>query len=370
MNSTPSKRRSLGKIFGLFSPIKGCKKEESEMKAEFDMRPHFKRDNSLNPLHGLETDENLTPREAEQENKLAWKNPDTIMQKTPRVFRTSTLGHGHEHVDKDVNELSQHLAASFNDKTFADVVLKVGPQGRPIYAHKVILTNRSLFFRAEFSKPMQNEKVTEKTFSEYSYGIVESVVKYMYSGNITLKLENVLDVLDLAEKFQVRSLSVLACNFIETNLDYNNVSMVFQAISQYRCPSLYAYCLSFIDKAILNVVKSDSFLDLSEELLILIISRDQLALKPSEEINIFHAVHVWAKHNAQTSDTIVLSNQADRALKHVRFPLMPKDDLTNIVEQSKFVPQDLLMEAYKNHCVPQQSNHERFTPRLMNSRRK
>jgi hypothetical protein len=70
--------------------------------------------------------------------------------------------------------------------------------------------------------------------------------------------------------------------------------------------------------------------------------------------------------NSKSQQIEELTKLAEKILPHIRFPLMPKNHLTEIIEPSKFVPQYLLMEAYKNQLVPQQSNHERFTSRLIN----
>lgn len=365
MQQTPKKRpQFVENVLNMISP--GSKKKPTEQHEDFMLSPTKQKERR----EIKEEVENIAPKKEIFEEKFTtgWINPDLILQKNKRVLQTSALGHGNEHKDEDLKELSTHFEVPFNDKTFADVIFKVGKQSRVLYAHKVIVGNRSLYFRGVFSKSQTN--IIELSYPEFSPMIFEEVIKYMYTGTIILKLDTVLDVLHLSEKFNVRSLSVLCCDFIQSNLDYNNVCIVLQTISKLNCPRLYTNCLQFIDKSVLNVLKSNSFMDLAEDLVILIISRDELELSPKEEIQVFNSIYSWAKHNTQSEDVKTLSKYADRVLKHIRFPLMPKNDLTDIIEPSGFVPQDLLMEAYKNHLVPQQSNHERFSPRLINSREK
>jgi len=158
---------------------------------------------------------------------------------------------------------------------------------------------------------------------------------------------------------------MICSEFIQSNIDYNNVCMVLKFINGFNCPRLFQYCIQFIDKNILKVLTCHSFLEVTEELLITIIRRDELEVKPNEEICVFQGVLSWIKQNAKLKEQN--AKVGEKIFPHIRFPLMPKEDLTNIVEPSEIVDQELLMEAFKNHLVPQQSNHERFTSRLINS---
>jgi hypothetical protein len=157
----------------------------------------------------LEELENLDlfDKENEDENTTGWINPDLVLEKKNKVLQTSTLGHGNEHKDEDLKELSCHLGFGFNDKvkhnffntqTFHDVIFKVGPQQKIIYGHKVIVGNRSIYFKGIFSKTQT--RIVELSYPEFSPNIFQQVIQYMYSGCIDLKLENVLDVLHLSGK--------------------------------------------------------------------------------------------------------------------------------------------------------------------------
>jgi hypothetical protein len=58
----------------------------------------------------------LFDKENEDENTTGWINPDLVLEKKNKVLQTSTLGHGNEHKDEDLKELSCHLGFGFNDK--------------------------------------------------------------------------------------------------------------------------------------------------------------------------------------------------------------------------------------------------------------
>eukprot|EP01080_Neovahlkampfia_damariscottae_P005196 gene5196-8802_t len=351
----------MSDVLEIISPR--SKKQQTEVLEDYLASPTKQREirKELEELDNLD----LFDENEDNTNTTGWINPDLVLEKKNKVLQTSTLGHGNEHKDEDLKELSCHLGFGFNDKTFYDVLFRVGPQQKVIYGHKVIIGNRSIYFKGIFSKTQT--KIVELSYPEFSPNIFQLVIQYMYSGIIELKLENVLEILHLSEKFNIRSLSALCCDFIQINLDFNNVSLVLEIISKYnQCQRLYQYCLKFIDKNILSVLKSKSFTDLSEELVILVISRDEIEISTNEEIEIFNAVLNWAKNNSKSQEVMNLTKVAEKILPHIRFPLMPKAHLTNVIEPSKFVPQYLLMEAYKNQLVPQQSNHERFTSRLIN----
>jgi hypothetical protein len=164
--------------------------------------------------------------------------------------------------------------------------------------------------------------------------------------------------LELSEKFKLNSLKILTVDFLTINLEINNVCLVLKEIESYNCTQLYQDCIRFIDVNIKKVLKTEKYLELPENLIIEIIKRDELCLKKEEEILIFHSIHNWLLENSKSN-----FGEYKNILNHIRFPLMSKSDLSEIVEPKHIVPQELLMEAYKHHLVPSQSIGERFNMR-------
>ena len=93
----------------------------------------------------------------------------------------------------------------------SDITIEVGY--REYQLHKIIISASSPVFREMCShgKPIK-EKVTLKETEECA-AVFEDFIKYLYTGNITLNLENVNGIVGLAYKYQVEELMELAEGF-------------------------------------------------------------------------------------------------------------------------------------------------------------
>jgi hypothetical protein len=191
------------------------------------------------------------------------------------------------------------------------------------------------------------------------------VIEYLYTGSIRLRLDNVLEVLSLAENFGVASLKVLCEKYLTKNIDDDNACHLLEISREFNAKELNMIVLKYMEKGdnIKAILKSDGFKHLRRDNLVEIIRRDNLMLSPEEEILVFNAVAAWAKATKQMEK----ASQSDlnAVLSHVRFPLMSSHQLSEIVEPTKLVPQELLFEAFKNHLVSktEESSEERFRPR-------
>jgi hypothetical protein len=253
-----------------------------------------------------------------------------------------------------VEELSDQMRPSINDKKFADAVIRCGAQlQEKFYVHRFILSGRSAYFERIFSLTANKTPLHKDRKAKYCFDrpdidpkIFQKVLEYCYTGVVKLKLDNVLEILALAEEFGIRSLKLLCQRYLTHNIDTGNACMLLEMSVKFNATELTEYVLGFIEKRenVKEVLKSDSCAKLLKDTLIRIISRDTLQLETSEEDHVFNAVVKWE------------GKDRDEVFNHVRFPLMSSSQLSDIVEPTKMVNQELLFEAYRYHLVPQQSN--------------
>lgn len=291
-----------------------------------------------------------------------------IQVMTPkRVLVTSNHSEQSSEVtSENLRELSDQMRLSVNNKQYSDVMIRVGPQNQIVYAHRIILANRSTYFNNLFT---QQSSVMDQRFMKLDKPDVQpevflKVIEYLYTGSIRMKQDDVLEILALAEEFGVNSLKDMCAKFIQDNIDTENACMLLETSREFNCHGLTHFCLNYIDKHISRVLSSKGWLDLSEDTLILIIKRNELHLAAKEEVEIFHAVYSWAKKKAKDTNTEDVAKVAENVLQYIRFPLMTSEQLSSIVEPTNFVPQALLFEAYKHLLVPEKSEKAaRFMPR-------
>ena len=93
----------------------------------------------------------------------------------------------------------------------SDITIEVGY--REYQLHKIILSASSPVFREMCShgKPIKEKVDLQET--EEPAAVFEDFIKYLYTGNITLTLENVMGIIGLADKYEVEDLKEIAEQF-------------------------------------------------------------------------------------------------------------------------------------------------------------
>lgn len=280
---------------------------------------------------------------------------------------------------QNINELSENMRFSVNNKLWADVMFRVGPNMQIVHAHKIVLSSRSSYFHSLFSQKVdlvdKQTGMIKLDKTDILPEVFLKVLEYLYTGIARLKQDDVLDILAISEEFGIPTLKEMCSEFIQESVDVENSCMLLEMSREFNCTSLTSFCLRFIDRNITRVLSTKGLIDLSEATLIQIVSRDELELMNEEEIDIFHATLRWAKNRylGYSKDKNLTPEHVNKELKEIakniilytRFPLMTSEQISSIVEPTNFVAQDLLFEAYKHHLTngSQQNDGPRFQSR-------
>eukprot|EP00761_Pharyngomonas_kirbyi_P003905 gb/GECH01003909.1/.p1 GENE.gb/GECH01003909.1/~~gb/GECH01003909.1/.p1 ORF type:complete len:425 (+),score=129.07 gb/GECH01003909.1/:1-1275(+) len=272
----------------------------------------------------------------------------------------------------ETGSLSHSLELMMHDKTYADVIFVVGPNRQRFYGHRALLGRRSLQLQTLFSQADGSGEcygqavrviVVEKEHIDPT--VFSTVLRYLYTANITLNLRDALPILALAAELQIHSLVEICCVFLRNHLSASFACDVLEAALEFQCEDLAHRTLSFIDRSAPAVLHSSAFLRLSRDTLIKILQRNSLAV---DELDLFEGVIRWGQENTKSTvneeQNNSLQNLMANVLPHIRFPLMSSEALRRRVEPLEVVPQDLLFEAYRHLAAPHLSTHStRTTPR-------
>jgi hypothetical protein len=300
-----------------------------------------------------------------------------------QVLKVVNPNQGSDVDASNFTELSENLRLAVMNKACADVIIRLGSNLQLVPVHKVILAAGSPYFYQLFT---QKQDLVDKSSGliklDFAHLMAEAflkVLEYLYTGVARLKQDDVLEVLALAEQFEIPTLKEMCSQYIQESVDVENSCMLLELAREYNSKSLETFCLLFIDKNIQRVLTTKGFEDLSEATLLQVISRDELETAVEEEIDIFLAVYRWTKNRYSSYSTVknATPDQINREMQqiakdvitHVRFPLMTSDQMSSIVEPKNFVSNDLTFEVYKYHVVGNGKNTqelpqgERFTVR-------
>ena len=207
-----------------------------------------------------------------------------------------------------------------------------------IPAHKFLLSICSPVFFAMFCGEMAETKEhIDLPDCEYE-GMLE-LLRYIYTDEVFLNGDNVMQVLYLAEKYMITSLTSDCAEYLAKNLDLSNVFFVLKHAEQYGNKDLLCYCWGMIDKETEEALKSDEFLSMDRSFLNQLVERNSLS---GREVELFKAVDCWAKEECKRQQLEAKGSVKRRVLgeqivKNIRFPIMKQSDFVDVVLQSNIL---------------------------------
>ncbi|EDO38065.1 predicted protein [Nematostella vectensis] len=243
-----------------------------------------------------------------------------------------------------------------------DVVLRIDEQS---YAgHRAVLASCSAYFYAMFNGELAESKQKIITMKDILPDYMQVLVEFAYTGRVEITVENVQNLLATASLLQFHEVKDLCCQFLESQLDPSNCLGIRKFTESHGCCKF----LEVIDKYVLEnfkqVMKSEEYALLPSELLVKVISSDDLNIIEEEEV--FEAVMNWIRHDLNTRVAKLPS-----LIRYVRMPLISKHYLLNRIDtdsliRSNLTCRDLLDEAKNYHLLPDQRarfRSDRMRPR-------
>ena len=247
----------------------------------------------------------------------------------------------------------------FNNDLLSDIKLVVrasSSESEPkkfskmaIPAHKFVLSVCSPVFFAMFYGEMA-EKSDSIDLPDCEYEGVLEMLRYLYSGEVKLNENNVMQVLYAAKKYILPSLADECIEFLQRNLDPTNVFCVLSHAQQYDEKNVVDRCWEMIDRKTEEVVKSEGFTTIERSLLEAVVKRDSVTI---EEVELFKAVDLWATKECERQGLAkdgsvkrrILGKQIVQAL---RFPAMEEKEFASVVLDCNILTKEEVCDLMKN----------------------
>lgn len=231
-----------------------------------------------------------------------------------------------------------------------DVVLKIGDEHIP--THRAVLAACSSYFYAMFTSDLVESRQKVITMKDIDASVVQTLVEFAYTGKVDVSVENVQSILATACLVQFHEVRDLCCQFLETQLDPSNCLGIRKFTEAHGCTNFLDVVDNFVLENFREVLKSEEYALLPCELLVKVISSDDLNIIAEEEV--YEAVMSWVKHDLNNR-----AKQLPSLIRFVRMPLISKHYLLNRIDadsliRSNLTCRDLLDEAKNYHLVPEQ----------------
>ncbi|XP_020622383.1 BTB/POZ domain-containing protein 6-like [Orbicella faveolata] len=242
----------------------------------------------------------------------------------------------------------------FNNELLSDVKFVVrdsegGSESmKKIPAHKFLLAISSPVFYAMFNGELA-EKKDSIAISDCDHKSLLELFRFVYSDEVNLNADNVMQVLYLAKKYMLPSLADKCTEFLGENLDASNVFHVLPDAQKYEEKDLEDHCWEVIDKQADEAVKSDGFVTIEKLVLEALVERDSLNIK---EVGLFKAVDCWAtkkceKQGLAAEGSVKRRILGERMVKAIRFPVMEQKEFADVVLDSDILTKKELSDMMK-----------------------
>ncbi|XP_056406616.1 BTB/POZ domain-containing protein 17 [Hyla sarda] len=247
----------------------------------------------------------------------------------------------------------QRLQELLQNGNASDSMLRIrtssSDEVKVIHTHKLLLILQS----DVFEETLGNQSVVTLQERPECAVLFEKFIRYFYSGEITIQLNQAIPLHRLANKYHVSALQKGVTDYMKTHLA--SESTQGHVVSWYHYAvgigdeTLQESCLKFLAWNLSTVISSNEWVTVSDDLMVSLLQRSDLVLQ--SEVELFAAVEGWVNRNNPNVSII------EKVLRSIRYPMITPSQLFQIQKQSMLLTsyqsfiQDLLFQAFQFHSA-------------------
>ena len=182
----------------------------------------------------------------------------------------------------DENETLKELNTQRQAGLLCDVNLKV--DGEEFPAHKGVLAAHSSFFLAMFTTDMLEKDKASASLRTVSAAAMESLLEFMYTGQIQIHVDNVFELLEASSFLFVEKVKKACCQFLESIVDVENCFAILSIAHAFSCNGLIQTVNQYVNCKFNELAKTESFLKLPKEEIIKFLSSDDIQIDNEEQL--------------------------------------------------------------------------------------
>uniref|UniRef100_A0A914Q8I3 BTB domain-containing protein n=1 Tax=Panagrolaimus davidi TaxID=227884 RepID=A0A914Q8I3_9BILA len=174
---------------------------------------------------------------------------------------------------------------------------------------------------------------------DYSFNDFKEFLTFLYSGECQLSDGNIINMVDIAEFYQVNSFKKYCDEYLsKITLNMKNIFQLVEISSKYSLFKMKKSIQNFIIKNFTTFVKSKEFLKADKSIIEEIFTIKSLTAFKQEEL--FRAVYEWAEYQANIKNEFndensnkndAIKNEMKKFLRLIKFKTMEPRFLTEYV---------------------------------------
>jgi len=217
-----------------------------------------------------------------------------------------------------------------------------------------------------FTEDPRNMQIKEQYVVEgFTEVVFSELLNYLMTGGCSITTSNVVGLGCAAEKFEVEELKQACLDHLTDCLSVKSVCFILTQLEKYlsfsSSKTMIVQCLEFVDSHAADLLVSEHFLELSENMVHLVLRRDT----DVEEILKVKAAFAWGELNTKPEGPD-FKTLVTPLVKHVRLHMIDPQDIMKILVPSGIFDMEKVMAALAYQVDPksvQEDNYTMFRPR-------
>jgi hypothetical protein len=137
-----------------------------------------------------------------------------------------------------------------------------------VYGHKALLGLRSEYFKTLFSSGMRDSSASEIFIPNVKYETFLEVLRYVYTGQVTVTSETAIGLLEASNFYKVEGLKAQCEYVLHLNIDLDSVCNLLEIADRFDARKLRQVCLEHLLDHYEVVTTSQAFQEMERELLV------------------------------------------------------------------------------------------------------
>ena len=191
-------------------------------------------------------------------------------------------------------ELVGRLDILRRNQSFCDV--KVVVKDKELTAHKAVLAAASPFFLSLLTSDMRESKehLIRIELEEATASVMEDVLQYVYTGNVSVTEENANNLVATADYLLLPGLKTVVERYLTKNLATENCIFYYYFADKYQCEELKEEAHDMINSDFSAVMETEDFMSLDIKQVMEWVSSDYITVNTEEEV--FKGIVKWVSH--------------------------------------------------------------------------
>ncbi|XP_057318544.1 TD and POZ domain-containing protein 1-like [Microplitis mediator] len=161
------------------------------------------------------------------------------------------------------NPIAESIKELYETRKDYDFIITV--ENRKFKVHKIILIARCPVFSAIFAGAIKEGHKDDLSIADIKATAFSKMLEFIYTDQVTDVNDVAIDLLDAAEKFQLKVLKQVCENSISRRLTVENAIKSMQSAERNDSQDLFAHIINFIAKNAASVIETKDFVAFEEE---------------------------------------------------------------------------------------------------------